>query len=71
MRIDWKSRRTQLAAVVVLALLLAVSIWQGAFRNWDTFDYIGWWVVLPLLVLSAATLVTYLVRSWGGGAKSG
>src|SRR5688500_7497980 len=69
MRIDWKSRRTQLVGAAVLFVLLAVSIWQGAFRDWHVFDYIGWWVALPLLVLLFATLVTYLVRAWGGGRR--
>jgi uncharacterized integral membrane protein len=69
MRIDWKSRRTQLVGAGVLVLLLAVSIWQGAFRDWTGFDYIGWWVLLPLAVLLFASLVTFLARAWGGGRR--
>jgi phosphate/sulfate permease len=65
MRIDWSSRRTQLIAGALLVALLVVSITQGAFRNWDVFDYLGWWVAVPLLVLLFATLITFLVRAWG------
>lgn len=52
-------------AVVVGVVLLAVSIAQGAFRDWTMWDYIGWWVLLPLAVLLPVALVTYLVRTWG------
>lgn len=65
MKINWKSRRVQIAAGAALAALLVWSIANGAFRNWDVFDYLGWWVAVPLLVLLFASLVTYLVRAWG------
>lgn len=65
MRIDWRSRRTQVVAAVALVVVLALSIWQGAFRTWDGFDYFGWWVALPMLVMAFAALVTYLARAWG------
>lgn len=65
MRIDWKSRRTRVVAAVVLVVLLVVSISQGAFRTWDGFDYFGWWVALPMLVMAFAALVTFLMRAWG------
>jgi uncharacterized membrane protein len=65
MGIDWKSRRTLVVAVVVVAVLLVVSISQGAFRTWDGFDYFGWWVALPLLLLVFAALITFLARAWG------
>ena len=65
MRIDWKSRSTQVVAGVALVAVLVVSISQGAFRTWDGFDYFGWWVALPLLLLLFATLVTFLARAWG------
>lgn len=65
MKINGKSRPAQIAAAATLAGLLVWSIASGAFRNWDVFDYLGWWVVVPLLVLLFASLVTYLVRAWG------
>jgi phosphate/sulfate permease len=65
MRIDWKSRRTQLVVAVVLAGLLVWSIADGALRTWGQWDYIGWWVLLPLFVLLVAALVTFLARAWG------
>lgn len=65
MRIDWKARRTQVVAGVVLAGLLAWSVADGAFRTWGQWDYIGWWVLVPLLVLLFATLITFLMRTWG------
>jgi hypothetical protein len=69
MRIDWKARRTQVVVGVALAVFLVLSITQGAFRTWDGFDYFGWWVALPLLLLVFAALITFLARAWGG--KSG
>lgn len=65
MRIDWKSRRTQLVAGALLVAVLAFSISEGAFRDWVMWDYIGWWVLLPLAVLLPAALITFLARAWG------
>lgn len=63
MNIDWKSRRTQLGAVgIVLAALLVLSIAQGAFRDWRMWDYLGWWVLLPIAVLLPVTLALLLIR---------
>jgi uncharacterized membrane protein len=60
-----RSLRAQaLAAVAVLALLV-LSIAQGAFRDWTMWDYIGWWVLLPLAVLLPVALVVFLVRAVG------
>ncbi|MFD2792583.1 hypothetical protein ACFS27_03380 [Promicromonospora vindobonensis] len=69
MRIDWKSRRTQAVIAAVLAVLLAVSIWQGAFRDWIAWDYIWWWVLLPTFVLFVATMLAVLVRAVSGGRR--
>lgn len=64
MRIDWKSRRTQLgAAGVALAVLLVWSIAQGAFRDWGMWDYIGWWVLLPVAALLPISLALFVIRA--------
>lgn len=52
-------------AGVALVVLLVLSISQGAFTTWGQWDYIGWWVLLPLAVLLPVSLVTYLARAWG------
>lgn len=57
-------RRIQIGAAVVLAALLALSIAQGAFRDWTMWDYIGWWVLLPICVLLPVSLVVFLIRAW-------
>lgn len=57
-----KSRRVQTAAAVVLAALLVLSIAQGAFRDWTMWDYVGWWVLLPVCVLLPVTLALLLIR---------
>jgi len=62
MRIDWKTRRTQLVVGVVLAALLVWSIAQGAFRDWGMWDYIGWWVLLPVAVLLPISLALFVFR---------
>ena len=62
MRIDWKSRRTQLVAAV-MAGLLVWSIAQGAFRDWGMWDYIGWWVLLPVAVLLPISLALFVFRA--------
>lgn len=62
MRIDWKSRRTQIVVGAALAALLAWSIAQGAFRDWGMWDYIGWWVLLPVAVLLPISLALFVFR---------
>jgi hypothetical protein len=62
MRIGWKSRRTQIVAGAVLLVLLVLSISQGAFTTWGQWDYIGWWVLLPVAVLLPVTLALLLIR---------
>lgn len=59
-----RSRRVQIAAAVALAALLVLSIAQGAFRDWTMWDYIGWWVLLPVAVLLPVSLVVFLVRAF-------
>ena len=36
--------------------------------GWDSMDFLGWGLVLVLVLLVAA-LVTYLVRSWGSAGR--
>lgn len=60
-----RTRRAQIAAVVVLAALLVLSIAQGAFRTWTMWDYVGWWVLLPIAVLLPVTLALLLIRLLG------
>lgn len=38
------------------------------FSDWDEMDFLGWGIVVVLLLLVAA-LVTYLVRSWGSAGR--
>ena len=38
------------------------------FSDWDSMDFLGWGLVVVLLLLVAA-LVTYLVRSWGAAGR--
>jgi UPF0716 family protein affecting phage T7 exclusion len=38
------------------------------FSDWDSMDFLGWGLVV-LLVLLVAALVTYLVRSWGTAGR--
>jgi hypothetical protein len=59
-----RSRQVQIAAAVALAALVVLSIAQGAFRDWTMWDYIGWWVLLPVAVLLPTALVVFLVRAF-------
>lgn len=38
------------------------------FSDWDSMDFLGWGL-LVVLVLLVAALVTYLVRSWGAAGR--
>ena len=40
----------------------------GMFSGWDANDFVGWGLVVVVLLITAAA-VTYLVRSWTGGSK--
>lgn len=60
-----RTRRAVIAVAAVLAALLVLSIAQGAFRTWTMWDYVGWWVLLPVAVLLPISLALFLIRAFG------
>lgn len=52
MNVDWKSPRT-IGTLVVVALL-AFAISQGMFWSWDEMDYLGWGLLVVVVLIAAA-----------------
>jgi len=57
-----KTRRAQIAVVAALVVALVASVAAGAFRTWTMWDYVGWWVLLPIAVMGPIALALGLIR---------